>query len=116
MAKQVTVSFSAACGGDGIVQYTYNPPQSPITNQNAAEAVPVAAPLGSGATTIAVPATATYALIVPILNSVNPKTVKTTIGDTGISFTGLPVAFPVTGGASLFFTATAQDTVYIVWC
>jgi hypothetical protein len=117
MSKTVTIAVSCGCSGDGIVQYTYTPQASPLQNSAAAEAIPSQLVLGTGSTTVTVPVTAKQALIVPLnpTTNTNAKTVKTTMGDVGISFANTPVLIPVVGGTSLYFTATAAETLDIVW-
>ena len=116
MAKTSTISLSAYVSGDGIVGTTYNPPQSPLTNPAAPEGIPTAASLSAGANTVAVPAGALRALIVPVLNSANSKTVRTVPGDTGVTFTADPVLLPLAAGVTtLYFQSTGAEVLQIVW-
>lgn len=115
MARSVTISISASANGNGLVSATYNPPMSPMQNINAVDGIPVNYVLPSGASNLVAPAGTTQALVVPVLNSTNPKTCKTTSGDVGIAFTSTPVLIPIAGGATLYFTSTASDSVDIVW-
>lgn len=115
MAKNVSITLSVSCGGDGIVQYTYNPPASPLVNQNAPEAVPQVGQLTTGLNTIPVPANATQCMLIPPTTSQIAKTAKTTSGDIGLAFTGTPILFPLAGVTNVYVVSAGAEAISLVW-
>lgn len=115
MSKTVAIALSVSCGGDGIVTYTYNPPASPLVNNSAPEAVPQVVQLTSGSNAIPVPVGATQCILIPPTTSSVAKTAKTTSGDTGISFTGTPVLFPLAGVTTVYVGSAGAESLSIVW-
>ena len=114
MSKQSVLSLAVTVNGDGLAE-NYTPPQSPQTNPNAPEGGPVAVALGSGSTTVPVPAGSVAALVVPLPTSVNAKALRTVSGDTGAAFTSQMQLVNVTGLSNIYLTATVGETISILW-
>lgn len=115
MAKTSTLTVSATVTGDGLAGDTYAPPQGPLVNAAAPQGIPSVVALGAGANTLAVPAGAQYALLVPPPASANAKQAKTISGDTGVTFTSGIVLLPVGGLSSIYCTATAGESLSVAW-
>jgi hypothetical protein len=115
MAKTSTLTVTASVTGDGLAGDSYAPPQGPFVNTSAPQGIPSVVQLGGGSNSLAVPAGAQYALLVPPAASTNAKLAKTISGDTGVSFTSSIVLLPVAGLSTIYCTATAGEALSIAW-